>query len=161
MIQKTFVCILMLLLSGWTFVSAQELPCLLIQGHALLEQNKTEEAVACFEKVLTLDNRNYDALVFLCNYHFLSGEKQLNKIEKAYLANEDPTRMQVAQYMEDLKSIYETYYVKAEKYLIQSYLLRRNDHLDELAGKIAEFKERIGIKLPGNKKPWFKQIRLP
>lgn len=151
----------MLLLSGWTYVFAQELPCLLIQGQSLLEQNKTEEAVACFEKILVLDNRNYDALSFLCNYHFLNGQTQLNKIEKAYKATEDPTRMQVAQYNEDLKTIYATYYSKAEKYLIQAYLLRRNDHLDELAGQIASFKERIGIKLPGNKKSWFKQMRLP
>jgi len=159
--QKSVVFILLLLMSSLSFASNQEISCLLLQGQALLEQSKTEEAVTCFEKVLVLDNRNYDALVFLCNYYYLNGQRQLNKIEKAYLANEDPTRMQVAQYMEDLKTIYSTYYAKAEKYLIQAYLLRRNDHLDELAGQISEFKERVGIKLPGNKKSWFKQMRLP
>lgn len=161
MSQKIVVFILVLLLSSWTSISAQELSSLLIQGQALLEQNKTEEAVDCFEKVLAMDTRNYHALVFLCNYHFLNGQKQLSKIEKANLANENPTRMQMAQYKEDLKSVYATYFAKAEKYLIQAYLLRRNDHLDEVAGQIAEFKERIGIKLPGNKKSWFKQMRLP
>jgi hypothetical protein len=52
-------------------------------------------------------------------------------------------------------SLYQEHYAKAEKYLIEAYLLKRNDHLDELAGQIADFKERIGLRAPGYKKSWF------
>jgi tetratricopeptide (TPR) repeat protein len=158
---KTFVLILALLPSFWYVVYAQDVPALLQQGKDLLDQNKTDEAVACFEKVLLLDSKNYDALVFLCNYHYLIGHKVLDSIETAYLVHESPSRMQVAQFNEDLKIIYTTYYAKAETYLIQAYLLQKNDYLDELAGQIADLKERIGIVAPGVKKSWFKQTLLP
>ncbi len=152
---KTFVLIVSLLQNSWFFASAQNVPDLLQQGIALLDQNRTADAVACFEKVLQQDAKNYDALVFLCNYQYLTGHKVLDSIDTVYLVHESPTRMQVAQYNRDLKSIYAMYYSKAENYLIQAYLLQRNDHLDELAGKIADFKERIGILTPGVKKSWF------
>ncbi len=158
---KSFIIIITLLLSGYSASFAQNIPGLIEQAKALLEQNKADSAVACFEKVLSLDPKNYDALVFLCNYHFLTGKKQLDLIETPYLSHESPTRMQVAQYNEDLKTIYDTYYSKAERYLIQAYLIRRNDHLDEVAGQIADFKERIGIRTPGVKKSSFIRRLLP
>ena len=158
---KTFVLIFALLLAGWSVTFAQNAPALLLQGKDFLDQNKTDSAVACFKKVLLLDSNNYDALAFLCNYHFLIGKMELNKMEAAYLVNESPTRMKVAQYNEGLKNIYETYFSKAEKYLIQAYLIRRNDHLDDLAGQIADFKERIGIRTPGDKKSWFIKMLHP
>lgn len=159
--MKTFIILITLLLSGYSVALAQNIPGLIEQGKALLDQNKADSAVACFEKVLSLDAKNYDALVFLCNYHFLIGKKVLDLIETPYLSHESPTRMQVAQYNEDLTSIYEKYYSKAERYLIQAYLLRRNDHLDEVAGQIADFKERIGIRSPGVKKTSFIKRLLP
>jgi len=156
----TLVLIIALLLGDCTVAFAQDVPALLMQGNALLEQSKTDSAVACFEKVLVLDTKNYDALVFLCNYYYLSGKMELDKIETTFLAHESPSRMEVAQFNEDLKSIYNTYYSKAESYLIHAYLIRRNDHLDELAGSIADFKERIGIRTPGTKTPWLKRMLL-
>lgn len=158
---KTVVLIFALLLAGWSVTFAQDAPALLQQGKAFLDQNKTDSAVACFEKVLLLDSNNYDALVFLCNYHFLIGKMELDKMETAYLVHESPTRIQVAQYNEGLKNIYNSYFSKAEKYLIQAYLIRRNDHLDDLAGQIADFKERIGIRAPGDKKSWFIKMLHP
>lgn len=151
---------LLFLLLTWAFLggsvaSGQSVPNLLLQGKTLLEQNKTDSAVLCFEKVLALDSKNYDALVYLCNYHFLAGQRALDKIETVYLAHESPTRMQVAQYNNDLLNLYQEHFAKAEKYLIEAYLLKRNDHLDELAGQIADFKERIGLRAPGYKKSWF------
>lgn len=140
---------------GGSAAFGQSIPSLLLQGKTLLEQNKTDSAVGCFEKVLALDSKNYDALVYLCNYHFLAGQRALDKIETVYLAHESPTRMQVAQFNNDLMSLYQEHYAKAEKYLIEAYLLKRNDHLDELAGQIADFKERIGLRAPGYKKSWF------
>lgn len=158
---KTVVLIFALLLAGCSVSFAQDAPALLQLGKAYLDQNKTDSAVACFEKALLLDSNNYDALVFLCNYHFLIGKMELDKMETAYLVHESPTRMQVAQYNEDLRNIYNVYFSKAEKYLIQAYLIRRNDHLDDLAGQIADFKERIGIRTPGDKKSWFIKMLHP
>ena len=158
---KTFVLFLTLLPSVGFVSFAQKVPDLLQQGKTFLDQNETDEAVACFEKVLQLDSKNYDALVLLCNYHFLTGHKVLDSIETAYLMHESPTRMQVAQYNSDLKSIYASHYSKAESYLIQAYLLKRNDHLDELAGQIADFKERIGLLAPGIKRSWLIRTLLP
>ncbi|HET9570862.1 MAG TPA: hypothetical protein VFP20_05595 [Bacteroidales bacterium] len=147
--------------AGFSTVVAQEVPALMEKGKALLEVNKTDSAVACFEKVLVLDVNNYDALVLLCNYHFLTGKMELNSIEKVHSSYTSPTRMQEANYMEGLKRVYELYYSKAEKYLVQAYLLRRNDHLDDLAGQIADFKVRIGIRTPRNSKPWLIKKLLP
>jgi tetratricopeptide (TPR) repeat protein len=158
---KTFVFFIALFSTVCIVVRAQDAVSLIGQGRILLEKNKTDSAVACFEKALVLDSKNYDALVLLCNYYFLVGKMELDKIETAYLAQESPTRMQVAQYNEDLKSMYAMYYSKAEKYLIQAYLIRRNDYLDEVAGQIADFKERIGIRTPGDKKNWFIKKLLP
>lgn len=158
---KTFVLLLILSLVGSSAASAQSVSDLMLQGKRLLEQNKADSAIVCFEKILTMDNKNYDALVYLCNYHFLAGQRVLDKVETVFLAHESPTRMQVAQYNEDLIAIYKSYFSRAEKYLIQAYLLRRNDHLDNLAGRIADFKERIGMKPPGSPKNWFTKTLLP
>jgi hypothetical protein len=158
---KTFVLFITLLLAGAPVLYAQDATALINRANLLLEQNKTDSAVACFEKVLVLDAKNYDALVFLCNYHFLMGKKELDKIETPYLTHESPTRMQVAQYNQNLKTIYELYFSNAEKLLIQAYLIRRNDHLDEVAGQIADFKERIGIRIPGDKRSGFIKRLLP
>jgi tetratricopeptide (TPR) repeat protein len=157
--NRKLVAVLFILMAlGCSIAQAQTVPALMQQGKSLLEQNKTDSAVLCFEKVLTLDSKNYDALAYLCNYQFLLGQKALDKIETMYLAIETPTRMQVAQYNEDLLSLYDLYFSKAEKFLIQAYLIRRNDHLDDLAGQIADFKERIGMLTPGTKKSWLKRI---
>jgi len=158
---KAFVLSIILLTTSSPLLVAQDAAVLIKHGKMLLEQNKTDSAVACFEKVLELDAKNYDALVFLCNYHFLVGKMELDKIETAYLTHESPTRMQVAQYNEDLKNIYSLYFSKAEKYLIEAYLIRRNDHLDEVAGQIADFKERIGIRNANNKRFGFIKRLLP
>lgn len=158
---KTFVLSLLFLTAGGAVVYAQSASDLLLQGKHLLEQDKADSAVVCFEKVLALDAKNYDALVYLCNYHFLAGQRALDKVETVFLAHESPTRMQVAQYNGDLIELYKTYFSKAEKYLIQAYLLRRNDHLDALAGRIADFKERIGMKPPGSPKNWLIKRLLP
>jgi tetratricopeptide (TPR) repeat protein len=158
---KTFVLIITLLPSVGLVSYGQNDPDLLQQGKTLLDQNRTDDAVACFEKVLQLDSKNYDALALLCNYHFLIGHQVLDSVETAYLVHESPTRMQVAQYNTDLKSIYATYFSKAENYLIQAYLIKRNDYLDEMASQIADFKVRIGILTPGVKQSWFKQTLLP
>ncbi len=158
---KTILLFFTLFFVGGTTAFSQSVPALLLQGKTLLEQNKTDSAVLCFEKVLTLDGKNYDALAYLCNFYFLAGQRALDKVETVYLAHESPTRMQVAQYNEDLQSIYRNYYSKSENYLVQAYLLKRNDHLDDLAGQIAEFKERIGIRTPGFKKSWLTKMLLP
>lgn len=159
--MKTIVLFFSFLLSSLSVGFAQDVPTLLKQGKALLDQNKTNEAIGCFEKVLLQDPKNYDALVYLCNFYFLSGLQVLDTIETAYLVRESPTRMQFAQHSEDLKKVYRAYYSKAEHYLIQAYLIRRNDHLDDLAGQIADFKERIGIFTPGTNKARFKRTLLP
>lgn len=158
---RTFVLILVFLPLTCTSIFAQSVSDLLVHGKLFLEQNKSDSAIVCFEKVLELDGKNYDALVYLCNYHFLVGQSVLDKVETVFLAHESPTRMQVAQYNDDLIAIYKTYFSKAEKYLIQAYLIRRNDHLDSLAGRIADFKERIGMKSPGSSKSWLIKMILP
>jgi tetratricopeptide (TPR) repeat protein len=161
MISRKLLLFSVVIWSVSTLMAAPTVASLLQCGKAFLESNQTDSAVVCFEKVLELDPKNYDALVYLCNYHFLIGQKVLDKVETVYLAHESPTRMQVAQYNEDLVKIYKDHYSKAEKYLIEAYLIRRNDHLDNLAGQIADFKERIGMRTPGKKKVGFIGRLLP
>jgi tetratricopeptide (TPR) repeat protein len=161
MISRKLLLFSALIWSVSNLTAAPTVASLLQRGKTFLESNQTDSAVVCFEKVLDLDPKNYDALVYLCNYHFLVGQKVLDKVETVYLAHESPTRMQVAQYNDDLVKIYKDHYSIAEHYLIEAYLIRRNDHLDNLAGQIADFKERIGMRTPGKKKVGFIGRLLP
>jgi tetratricopeptide (TPR) repeat protein len=158
--KKVFI-VFFFLVSCGPLLIAQEVCTLLKEGAALIENGNAEKAVPIYEKVLLIDEKNYEALVFLCNYYFLLGQNNLKKLEAVYGGNESPTRMEVAQYQEDLKGVYDNYWSKAEQYLIQAYLIRPNNHLDDMAGQIADFKEMIGLKMPKFKKKSFIRRLLP
>jgi hypothetical protein len=130
---------------GFGFSFGQEVDSLLLQGKSLLDQNRPTEAVPFYEQVLEKDARNYESLAFLCNYHYLMGVKALEKVETDYRSKSAPNRMQIAQYQEELKRIYYTYYEKAEVLLAKAFILKKNDHLDNIAGCIADYKQRIGL----------------
>jgi hypothetical protein len=158
--KKSFT-LIFLLVACFRTAFAQDVQVLLNQAEMLLNQNKTEEAVSLYEQVSVLDAKNYQALAFLCNYHFILGQQEVERQEAAFLSLKNPTRMETAGFQDSLKAIYVLHLKKAENYLIQAYLIRRNDHLDDLAGRIALYKERIGIRPPRGKSSSLIQRILP
>lgn len=134
-------------------VWSQTLSDLMYRAESLLENSRPDEAASIFEQIVALDNQNYDALAFLCNYQFALGMKSVQELEQAYKLLKVPTRMQTAKFENALRTLYDTRFKKAEDYLIRAYLLQRNDYLDAVAEKIAAFKRRIGIEVQGVKKP--------
>jgi tetratricopeptide (TPR) repeat protein len=129
-------------------VSAQDSFTLKQEAMAFLNASRVKDAVRCYEQVLEQEANDFDALAFLCNYHYMNGCKVLESIDSAFRLLRNPTRMEMAKHQEALKSVYSDYFKRAEDYLVRAYLLHRNDHLDELAGVIADFKTRIGIHTP-------------
>jgi len=119
---------------------------LLRSAEKLLADNKPDEAAAVFDKILEVDAKNYDALVFLCNYHFLQGVNQRQNLEKNYKSIRIPTRMQTARFENALRALYDSRFKPAEEYLLKACLIHRNEYLDDVEKKITAFKERIGIK---------------
>jgi tetratricopeptide (TPR) repeat protein len=127
---------------------AQDIPALKSEALAYIENNRPDEALPCYEKILALDAKSYDALAFLSNYHFIRGRKGFENAEKNYRSIEEPTRMQMAQYQNELRQLYATFFEKAERYLVRAILLQRNDHLDQMAAYIADYKKMIDNHLP-------------
>ncbi|BEH00402.1 tetratricopeptide repeat protein [Bacteroides sedimenti] len=78
---------------------------------------KEEDAVKTYEKVLTLDNNNLAANIFFGNYYFLTADKERKMIERNYKKNSDPTRMQYANYRNELSRLVNEHYDKAKNYL--------------------------------------------
>jgi len=140
---------------------AQEASEMLLRADTLLNDNQVEHACELFEKVLKIEPLNYSALAFLTNYHFALGMRQLQIIESAYKQYRNPSRMQTANFENELRLLYDQHFQKAENYLVKAYLISRNDYLDQLAGKIADFKVRIGIPLPSASRETLLKRLLP
>lgn len=145
--------ILILLLAGGfcTLLPAQTRE-LLSQARLLISKDSVKPAVACFENVLAQEPSNYEALSFLCNYNYLIGKQKVDSIDAVFSKIQMPTRMQLASRQEALRKVYNQWIFKSEHQLIKAYSIQRNEQLDALAGKIAAFKNRIGLPNPGEKK---------
>ena len=157
--MKRILVLLVFVFAGIVSLAAQDASEMLLRADSLLKENHVENACEMYEQVLKMEPLNYAALAFLTNYHYTLGMRKLNAMESSYKRFKNPSRMQVARFENELRMLYDQYLQKAENYLIKAYLISRNDYLDQLAGRIADFKVRIGIPLPTiNKEPLLKRL---
>jgi hypothetical protein len=108
-------------------------------------QNRPDEAVRVYEKIMIQDSTNYESCAFLGNYYYLQGENAVKKAETDFAAIPQPNRMQVAHYQNELRRIFETSYWKSDLYLQKALLLKKNDHLEKLRATILAFREKLGL----------------
>jgi tetratricopeptide (TPR) repeat protein len=147
-VMKRLLLLFFCILCCWNGSYAQEVDSLKAVAESYIDMNRLDEASKCFERILTLDAKDYDALAYLSNYYFLRGQKVINQAEKGYQSILNPNRMQIAQYQNERRRIYTDYFEKAEHYLIRAILLRRNDQLDQMAAYLADYKKSINIVMP-------------
>lgn len=126
-------------------IQAVEVADLLAEAQTMVNQNETDKALDVYQKVLEQDANNFLALVYVCGFHFQKGLAELKNLEVRYNALRTPNRMQTARFENALKELYETRFKLSEVYLIKAYLIRKNEHLDQMAGVIADFKKRVGL----------------
>lgn len=117
----------------------------------LLDSGKTEEASKIHEVIFSKDSTNFESNAWLGNYYFLKGAEILANVDKKYNEIRQPTRMQTATYIDDLKRIYYEYFLKAEPFIKNSLNQRSNDYLTNIASTIDLFKIRIGIHISQDK----------
>lgn len=72
-----------------------------------------KQAVAFYEKILTIDEGHVKANIFLGNYYYLLGEKYKKELQAEYKKNLTPTRMQYARYRDRLLTIFSENYLKS------------------------------------------------
>jgi methionine synthase II (cobalamin-independent) len=133
-------------------IQAEDVANLLAEAQTMINQNETDKALDVYLKVLDQDANNFMALVYVCGFHYQKGLAELHKLDAKYSALHAPNRMQTARFENALKALYETRFKLSEVYLIKAYLIRKNEHLDQMAGVIADVKKRIGLLQDSGKK---------
>lgn len=86
-------------------------------AEAQLLRGRDKEALALYEKALTLDADNLQANIYLGNYYFLQAEKARRRLDDDYKKLLSPTRMQYARYRNSLSDLLAGSYAKARGYL--------------------------------------------
>lgn len=135
---------------------AQDIDSFQNEANKLIEQNRPEDAVILFEKIIATDTRNYESYAFLGNYRFLLGKQAIDKADSGYQKILLPNSMQIAHYDEELRAVYYNYYEKANSYILKALEIQKNDHLNNLIRLIQAFKEKVGLVPAKTEKGWFR-----
>nr|WP_320036651.1 tetratricopeptide repeat protein [uncultured Bacteroides sp.] len=78
---------------------------------------KEDDALKSYEKILALDNNNLAANIYIGNYYFFTADKEKRTLDKEFKKVETPTRMQYANYRNELARLVTTEYEKAKAHL--------------------------------------------
>lgn len=122
------------------------------KASTLLDSGKPEEASKIHETIVSMDSSNFESNAWLGNYYFLRGAEILANEDKKYNVIRQPTRMQTAIYIDELKRIYNEYFLKAEPFVKKALNQRTNDYLANIASTIDLFKIRVGLEMAQDKK---------
>lgn len=76
-----------------------------------------EEAVALYQKILSLNKNNLRANITLGSYYFMQAEQAKRQLDNAYHHFTNPNSMQKAHHKDQLKELYTTLYLKSKSYL--------------------------------------------
>lgn len=127
-------------------IYSQDVRDLVKKANALFQTGNLSEASNVHEKIIAIDTTNFESYSWLGNYFYLQGKQYIEDEDKKYSKLKDPTRMQTAIHMDELKRVYNEYFSKAEPYVQKALTLSANDYLSGVAQSIELFKIRIGIK---------------
>jgi hypothetical protein len=145
--KRAYIRILILMILVPTnILFAEETEDLQAQAKKLIVLGQFNEAIKLHEQILGIDSCNYESIVWLGNYFFLKGQDIVNDEDKNYNSIQLPSRMQMAFHMEELKKIYNNYFLKAEPYLEKAYEISKNEYLNKLIVYIDQFRIKIGLK---------------
>jgi len=133
------------------FVYSQDVRDLAKKAEALFQTGNLTGAANVHEDIIKSDTVSFESYSWLGNYYYLQGKQFIEEEDKKYSKIKDPTRMQIALHMDELKRVYNEYFSKAEPFIQKALILSANDHLAGIAQSIELFKIRIGIK-PQNQK---------
>jgi len=78
---------------------------------------KENDALETYEKILSIDNNNLPANIFIGNYYYFNADKEKKQLDKEFKKINAPTRMQYANYRNALSSLVANDYEKAKTYL--------------------------------------------
>ncbi|MDO4165618.1 MAG: hypothetical protein Q4D56_14735 [Bacteroides sp.] len=108
-----------------------------------LMRDKEKDAMKLYEKVLTLDNDNLQANIFLGNYYYLQAEKAKKKLDDDYKKLTSPTKMQYARYRNGLSDVYSNSYAKAKNYLQRVLQLFPSNEAGKTLEKIRKVEKEV------------------
>ena len=78
---------------------------------------KENDALNTYERILTIDNNNLAANIFIGNYYFFLADKEKRTLDNDFKKMESPTRMQYAKYRNELARLVSNEYDKAKTFL--------------------------------------------
>lgn len=78
---------------------------------------KENDALNTYERILTIDNNNLAANIFIGNYYFFLADKEKRTLDSEFKKTETPTRMQYAKYRNELARLVSNEYDKAKSFL--------------------------------------------
>lgn len=122
------------------------------KASTLLDSGKSDEALKIHEAIVSKDSTNFESNAWLGNYYYLKGSEILANEDKKYNEIRQPTSMQTAIYIDELKRIYYEYFLKAEPFVKKALNQRTNDYMSNIASTIDLFRIRIGLEITHNKK---------
>lgn len=80
-------------------------------------EGKEGDARNSYEKILSLDSNNLAANIFMGNYYFFAADKEKKSLDGEFKKLGSPTRMQYANYRNELSKLVATDFGKARTYL--------------------------------------------
>jgi tetratricopeptide (TPR) repeat protein len=105
---------------------------LLLLASAYHRVGKDSMAVVNYKKILTYDETNYEANLFIGAYYYLKAEVELKRIKMLYLPDNLYTKMDYARYQLNRKEIISTYVSRSVVFLESAEVSLSTDYLRKM-----------------------------
>lgn len=102
-----------------------------------------EEALTLYQRILNIDKDNLAANIFVGNYYYFIADKEKSLLDKNYSRLKVPTRMQYAQYHNQLEQIVASDYAKAKGYLAKVLQLFPSTEIKKTLDKISQVENSV------------------
>jgi|GEM_PF-6237973 len=105
---------------------------LLLLANAYHRVGKDSMAVVNYQKILTYDEVNYEANLFIGSYYYIRAESELNRIKTLYLPGDLYTKMDYARYQLSRKEIISGYVARSIVFLENAEASLSTDYLRKI-----------------------------
>lgn len=106
-------------------------------------RGKEEDALKTYEQILRIDPEHFNANTFVGNYYFIKAENKKEGVDKEYKRISSPTKMQYANYKNQLAKLYQTEYAKAKVYLQNAIRKSSSQGIKRTLNRIEQLKEKV------------------
>ncbi|MCD8260552.1 MAG: hypothetical protein LUD15_02890, partial [Bacteroides sp.] len=120
-----------------------------LSGMAEIEmlRNNDGKALVLYQKILDLDPQHLQAHIFVTNYYFYATEKRRNMIEQEFNKIASPSRIQIANYRNEMAQVVKEKYEEAKPLLEKVLFLFPSSEVKKNLEKISRLeKEFIPVK---------------